>query len=130
MNQPTLAIVLTITQEEAVDWAFSAMEDYWQADCLQGAQASKESEGSVQSALDFSRPAHMPFRIGNLLHLSNRSEINEDLHYRIAVQLCDIVRNNPDHSGNQKVSLIRTYNRLARQIERRIIVQANRERAK
>jgi hypothetical protein len=90
-------IALTAAEADAVNWAFGAMSDYWNAACEPGSTPDPDAEGVTENDLAVPVGAQMPFLSwgakagsGAALTLSTWEEVNDDLLYRIGQQLPDM----------------------------------------
>lgn len=96
MSAPT--IKLTALQAEHVDWALDPMQEYWGG---WGGFPTRDGEifsdaGNPELAIP--EGATMPVLNGCVLTLSNWSEINEDLLYRVGEMLPDMISDNTEFS--------------------------------
>ncbi len=85
-------ILMTPSEKKWAEWAIDPMIDYW---CSQEG-AWERGEDNVYSINE------LPRIEGNVLYLSNISEINEDFLYRIEEQAQHVCET--DASSNQQIS--------------------------
>lgn len=111
-------IALTKELRDDVEWAFSAMEDYWGARCAPGGAPDPESEACQHNELTVPDGATMPYiDAGGALVLSSWEEPNTDLAYRLGTQLVMMLDDNLDISSQKRAARKRALERLAEKIE-------------
>lgn len=87
-------VILTATQTSHVQWAIDAMFDHW---CTEDGAHARDGEVLPETAMPRIEHNHVN-KQRNRLWLSDSDDVNEDLLYRLEVQLQDMC-DNPDQRG-------------------------------